>query len=82
VRSKTIRSDLPRRMAEDEITCACDGLTVSDALAALCEVQAQILVDHGVAPDSPAFVSFIEVHLTALIGRVRMLRQEKLAGAN
>jgi hypothetical protein len=82
VRSKTIRNDLPRRMAEAEVTCALDMLTVSDSLAALCEIQARILADHGITPGTPAFDGYVSVHLRALIGRVATLRDEKLAGAS
>jgi len=35
--------NLPRRMAEDEITCACDALVASDALADLTEIRARSL---------------------------------------
>ena len=82
MRSKTIRNDLPRRMAEAEITCALDMLTVSDSLAALTEIMARVLADHGITPGTPSFDGYIGVHLKALIGRVATLRDEKLASVN
>ena len=74
--------NLARRMAEDEICCACDALTVPDALAALTEIQAQILADHAIVPGSDAFESYSVMMFSRLAGRVRALHAEKLAGAS
>ena len=74
--------NLARRMAEDEITCACDGLTVPDALSALTEIQCQILADHGITPETATFESYCAMMFATLAGRVRALHAEKLAGAS
>ena len=74
-----MNDNLARRMAEGEITCACDGLTVPDALSALIEIQAQILADHAIVPGSDAFESYSMMMFSTLAGRVRALHVEKLA---
>lgn len=79
---RAMRDKLARRMAEDEITCACDALVASDALAALTEIQCQILAGHGITPDTAAFLSYCQMMFAMLTGRVRALHAGKLAGAN
>ena len=72
------RSNQPRAAhGRDEIVCACDALTVPDALAALTEIQAQILADHGIVPGSRAFEAYAMMSMMTLSGRVRALHAEK-----
>ena len=68
---------LARRMAENEIVCACDALTVPDALGALTEIQAQILADNDITPDTAAFESYCMMMFATLAGRVHALHAEK-----
>jgi hypothetical protein len=69
-------NDTARRLAEDEIVCACDALSAPEALAAMTEVQAQILADHAIVPGTPAFEAFLEMYVRTLPGRVRALHRE------
>lgn len=71
-----------RRLAEDEITCACDGLSVPDAIGALLEIAAQILADQGITPGGEDFDSFMSMVARTLPARVPRLREEALAAAN
>lgn len=73
---------LHQRMAEDEITCACDGLSVPDALGALLEIAARILADHGIVPGTADFDSFLIMVGRSLPPRVAQLRREALATAS
>ena len=74
--------NLARRMAEDEIVCALDMLTASDALAALTEISAQVLADHGIVPGSAMFESYCSMMFSTLAGRTATLHAEKLVEAN
>lgn len=65
---------LPQRMAEDEICCACDGLSAPEALGALLEIVAQILADVDIVPGTEDYERFMLGIEKSLPPRIAQLR--------
>jgi hypothetical protein len=72
----------PQRMAEDEICCACDGLSAPEALGALLEIVAQILADQEVIPGTEDFERFMFMVARSPPTRVAQLRWDALGPAS
>jgi hypothetical protein len=75
---KSVAPKFPQRLAEDEICCACDGLSAPQALGALLEIVAQILADEDIVPGTDDFESFMNMIAKSLPARVAQLRWETL----
>jgi hypothetical protein len=63
-----------QRMAEDEICCACDGLSAPEALGALLEIVAQILADEDIVPGTEDYENFMLGIEKSLPPRIAQLR--------
>jgi hypothetical protein len=63
-----------QRMAEDEICCACDGLSAPEALGALLEIVAQILADEDIVPGTEDYENFMLRVEKSLPPRIAQLR--------
>jgi hypothetical protein len=61
-------------MAEDEICCACDGLSAPEALGALLEIVAQILADEDIVPGTEDYENFMLGIEKSLPPRIAQLR--------
>ncbi len=79
---KNLAPKFPQRLAEDEICCACDGLSAPEALGALLEIIAQILADQDIAPGTEEFERFMTMVAKSLPPRVAQLRWEALVTAS
>ena len=79
---KSAAPKLPQRMAEDEIRCACDGLSAPEALGALLEMVAQILADQDIVPDTEDFERVMLMIEKSLLPRVAQLRWDGLVPAS
>lgn len=79
---KSAAPKFPQRMAEDEICCACDGLSAQEALGALLEIVAQILADQGIVPGTEEFERFMMMFTKSLPPRVEQLRWDTLVPAS
>jgi hypothetical protein len=54
-----------------------DGLSPPEQVAALTEVMARVLSTAGVAPQDQSFMTFLEVFLQVLPGRLRAITSER-----
>jgi hypothetical protein len=77
-----VASKYPQQMAEDEICCACDGLSAPEALSALLEIVAQILADQDIAPGTEDFDQFMTMVSKSLPPRVAQLRWQAVVATS